>query len=326
MSAAVDQTVRAAVALLAALADDHPVHRRSELLSLGIPDAVQTAMVRRGALVRLRHGVYSLRDVVATTAPKDRHRIDLAAAAAGAREPVWAFGLSAALTLSMPLPFAAPEYLALVRASGDDERALTRASRHRLVIPDSRITTGPVLVESTTRVRGVPVVGPALAGVSAAAELTSARWRTALLDAALWQGATADEIRQLVDRWRHLGHRMELLEALARARPGAQTVLETFSRLALTERGLPEPVLQQAFYDEAGLIGYADMWWPGLRVIGEADGAVKYASRADIVKEKVREDRLRATGEAVVRWTFEEIEDDPDAVTARVWKAARRAA
>jgi hypothetical protein len=324
MSTEVDRIVLAAIELLATLTDDHPVHRRSELLSLGIPDAVQSAMVRRGVLVRLRHGVYALRELVDASAPAERHRIDLAAAAAGAREPVWAFGLSAALTLGMPLPCSPPEQLSLVRSSGGDERALGRTRRHRLVIPDSRITTGPVEAASTTTVRGVPVVGPALAALGAAAELTSARWRTALLDAALWQGATVDDIHRLVDLWRHVGHRSELIGALARARPGAQTVLETFSRLALMERGLPEPVLQQPFHDEAGLIGYVDMWWPSLRVIGEADGAVKYSSRADLVKEKVREDRLRATGDAVVRWTFEQIESDPDAVAARIWRAARR--
>jgi hypothetical protein len=326
MSTEVDRTVRAAVALLAALTDDQPVHRRSDLLALGITDAVQSAMVRRGALVRLRHGVYALRDLVDASTPVERHRIDLAAAVAGAREPVWAFGLSAALTLGMPLPVTVPEKIALVRPSGGDERALRRESRHRLAIPGSRITTGPVDAAATTTVRGVPVVGPGLAALGAATELTSPRWRTAVLDAALWQGATADDIRRLIDAWRHLGHRAELIEAIGRARPGAQTVLETLSRLALVERGLPEPVLQQPFYDEAGLIGYVDMWWPSLHVIGEADGAVKYNSRADIVKEKVREDRLRATGEAVVRWTFEQIEDDPDAVAARVWRAARRAA
>lgn len=326
MSSEVDRKVRAAAALLTMLADDQPVHRRSDLLALGITDADQTALVRRGLLVRLRHGVYALRDLADTTAPLDRHRIDLAAAVAGAREPVWGFGPSAALMLGMPLPFAAPGQLALVRKSGGDERALRRVSRHRLIIPDCHITTGPVEIESTRTVRGVPVVGPALASVGTAAELSSARWRTALLDAALWQGATLDDIQRVIDSWRHLGHRSDLLEALDRARPGAQTVLETFSRLAFVERGLPEPVLQQPFYDDAGLIGYADMWWPGLRVIGEADGAIKYSSRADLVKEKIREDRLRETGEAVVRWTFEQIEEQPDAVVARIWKAARRAA
>jgi hypothetical protein len=326
MSIEVDRTVCDAVALLAALADDHPVHRRSELLTLGVTDATQSAMVRRGALVRLRHGVYALPDLAHSADPAALHRVDLAAAAAGAREPVWSFGCSAALMLGMPLPFRAPEQLVLARASGGDERALRRDSRHRLVIPDCRIVTGPVVAASTRLVRGVPVVDPALAGVGAAADLTSARWRTALLDAALWQGATIEDLQRAIDMWRHLGHRTELLEALARARPGAQTVLETFSRLALVEQGLPEPILQQAFYDERGLIGYADMWWPDLHVIGEADGLVKYQTREDVIREKVREDRLRATGEGVVRWTPEEIENEPDAVAARVLRAARRAA
>lgn len=326
MSAHLDTNVHAAAAVLKALADEHPVHRRRELLQLGVTDAVQEAMVRRGVLVRLRHGVYSLRTLAETADPHERHRIDLAAAAAAADGRVWAFGVSAALVLGMSLPFAAPEQLNLVRSSGRDERALRRESRHRLVIPKIRITTGPVDADTTRTVRGVPVVSPGLAGVGAAADLASARWRTALLDAALWRGATVDDITRLVDTWRHLGHRAQLLEALGRARPGAQTVLETFSRLALVERGLPDPILQHPFYDEAGLIGYTDMWWPELRVIGEADGAMKYSTRADLVKEKVREDRLRETGQAVVRWTFEQIEDNPDAVVARVWKAARRAA
>ena len=197
MSTEVDHAVRAAVALLAVLVDDHPVHRRSELLALGIPDALQSAMVRRGVLVRLRHGVYSLRDLVESTVPAERHRIDLAAAVAGARDPVWAFGPSAALLLDMPLPYAVPPHLSLVRTSGSDERALHRASRHRLVIPDGQVTTGPVDPDSTMTVRGVPVVGPGLAGVGTAAELTSPRWRTALLDAALWRGATVDDVRRL---------------------------------------------------------------------------------------------------------------------------------
>ena len=84
-------------------------------------------------------------------------------------------------------------------------------------------------------------------------------------------------------------------------------MLETLSRLALIGEGLPEPELQVDFHDGSGLIGRVDMWWPGLGVIGEADGLVKYGTGADVVREKVREDRLRATGRMVVRWTWSEI-------------------
>ena len=321
----IDAQALACVTGLLEAAETHPVHRRRDLLRRGISDSLHVAMIRRGHLVRLRHGVYAVRSLVESAGPAERHRIDAAAAVAGGVEPAWAFGPTAALLRGMPLPFECPDRISLARSSGADERALRRPSRHRLVLPGTSITTGPIPPDHSV-VRGVPCVAPSLTAISTAVELTSARWRTALFDAALWRGATRDQLEREITLWRQLGHRTELLAALARARPGAQTVLETFSRLALVEGGLPEPILQQAFSDADGLIGYADMWWPTLRVIGEADGLGKYATRADLLAEKRREDRLRALGHAVVRWTFEDIEQHPDRVVAAITRAGRRAA
>lgn len=311
---------------LTELREEHPVLRRSDLLARGVPDALQSAMLRRGHLVRLRHGIYCLRPLAETDDPAERHRVDVAAAVAAAREPSWAFAESAALLHGFPLPFAVPSRLHVVRQSGLDERALRQPSRHRLVLPDADVTTGPVDADASVTIRGVPTVGPELAALSTAARMTSGRWRTALFDAALWAGGSVEGLERLVDVWRHLGHRGELLAALSHARVGAQTVLETFSRLALVNEGLPEPILQQEFRDANGLIGYVDMWWPDLGVIGEADGAVKYSTRDDLLREKVREDRLRALGWAVVRWTFENIRERPDQVAAAIRRAQRRAA
>lgn len=326
MSARIDAEALAAVRLLRDARRDSFVHRRHELLDLGITDALQSAMVRRSLLTRLRHGIYTLTDVVLAATPVDRHLIDLAACLASAREPAWSFGPSAALVRRMPLPYSVPNTLCVVRSSGGDERALRRPSQHRLATPKADVTTGPVDERACSVVQGIPVVGPALAAVSAASSMTSSRWQTALLDAALWQGASAEDVAVTLDQWRHLGHREELLAALERARVGAQTVFETFSRLALMEQGIPEPVLQQPFYDEDGLIGYVDMWWPDWNVIGEADGAVKYQARADVVTEKRREDRLRRRGPSIVRWMFDEIEEHPELVAARIRQSRRWAA
>lgn len=314
------------MAVLLDRAEVSPVHRRRDLLAQGISDTLQVAMVRRGELVRVRHGIYAPRSVVESAGQVERHRIDVLAAILAAREPVWSFGPSAALLSEMPLPFAVPERVSLGRASGADERALRQPSRHRLVLPDVHVTTGPIDPTSAVTVQGVPSVSAPLAALSTAALLTSSRWRTALFDAALWRGATAQQIAELIDDWRHLGHRVELLAALELARPGAQTVLETFSRLRFLEGGLPEPILQHPFYDEEGLIGYVDMWWPTLNVIGEADGLVKYRTRDDVIKEKRREDRLRAKGPRLVRWTFEDVEDHPDRVIAAILRASTAAA
>jgi hypothetical protein len=76
----------------------------------------------------------------------------------------------------------------------------------------------------------------------------------------------------------------------------------------------PMPDLQVPFSDEAGHIGDVDFYWRGLRMVGEADGRGKYLSPVllgekttaqVLVEEKVREDRIRATGEGVTRWPWE---------------------
>lgn len=86
---------------------------------------------------------------------------------------------------------------------------------------------------------------------------------------------------------------------------------ESASRLGMHLLGLPVPILQQPFYDAAGLIGIVDFWWPAFNLVGEFDGLGKYLrqdllngqSTADaVIAEKRREDRLRATSLRVTRW------------------------
>ena len=88
---------------------------------------------------------------------------------------------------------------------------------------------------------------------------------------------------------------------------------ESLSRARIRELGLVVPELQVEVSDRSGRVGRVDFWWPDVRLVGEFDGRVKYRtdglddSRAleeRVWAEKVREDRLRATGRAVVRWTW----------------------
>lgn len=327
MSRSTDDLCRAALRLMIDSEAARPVWRRDDLLLAGVADATQTAMLRRGLLTRLRHGIYVASSLLSQADARARHRIDLAAAVAGCREPVWTVGPSAALLRGMPMPHEVPGHLYLLRAGRQDLRSLTEPSRHRLVIPTTSTLS---LVDAPTQggpdAMGLPCVNWAAAAVTSAPHVP-ANWKVALFDCALWDGRTdIGSLEAAVERWRHLGGSRELHEALAQARPGAQTVLETLSRLALIGEGLPEPELQVAFHDGGGLIGRVDMWWPGLGVIGEADGLVKYGSGADIVREKAREDRLRATGRMVVRWTWSEITSAPGLVADRIRLAARFAA
>ncbi len=89
---------------------------------------------------------------------------------------------------------------------------------------------------------------------------------------------------------------------------------ESISRAAIHELGLPKPVLQQAFFDEEGLVGYTDFWWPDADLIGEFDGVAKYIREEFmngrtpgevVVDEKRREDRLRRQARSVARWGWQ---------------------
>ena len=152
--------------------------------------------------------------------------------------------------------------------------------------------------------------------------MSSLDWAVATMDAAAWQQpGIIQGLRMVVDDWPRLAGIGTVRRALPLVRAGAQSPLESLSRLRLVREGLPEPELQVRFDDDQGLIGYVDMWWPHLGVIGEADGLSKYQTRDDLLREKAREDRLRALGLVVVRWTWREIMSDPSAIAARVRRA-----
>lgn len=91
---------------------------------------------------------------------------------------------------------------------------------------------------------------------------------------------------------------------------------ESYSRALIHVAGFEAPVLQREFRDEAGLVGYSDFYWRGVRVAGEFDGIDKYLKpeflkgrtpAQAVVEEKLREDRIRATGAGVVRWVWAEL-------------------
>jgi very-short-patch-repair endonuclease len=78
-------------------------------------------------------------------------------------------------------------------------------------------------------------------------------------------------------------------------------------------------------YDEAGLIGRVDFLWRKHRIVGEADGRAKYDRPQVLWNEKRREDRLRAAGFEVVRWSWDDITHRPELVSERLLTAFARA-
>jgi hypothetical protein len=302
------------------------VFRRRDLLAWGVDDAILQVMFRRGIWIRLRHGVYVDATALNTGDPASMHRIHLAAAVAASDEVTLAFGPSAALLHGLPLPFPAPDEVHLLRESRQDLRSMTRPSKHPLTIPSMRVFGHAGAVALATTVDGIASVPADIAALTTA-PLVSFTRKVGLFDAVLWDGTVeVDDLRRTLAQWPQLGGSVATLAALDLARRGAQSYLETLSRLSLVRKGLPEPLLQVPLHDRDGLIGIVDMLWPGWKVIGEADGALKYQTRQDLVDEKRREDRLRALGFVVVRWMWADILSSADRVAQDIRRAARVAA
>jgi hypothetical protein len=99
--------------------------------------------------------------------------------------------------------------------------------------------------------------------------------------------------------------------ALHRATPRAETVLESVSRAAIEWLGFDDPELQVEFRSD-GVRDRVDMWWKHARVVGEADGELKYdgslqpAAQA-IRNEKERDRRLRRHTSGVVHWSWSDV-------------------
>ena len=104
----------------------------------------------------------------------------------------------------------------------------------------------------------------------------------------------------------------------------AESVLESISRVAFDELGLPPPDLQAWVGDKDEIIGRADFLWRAYRTVGEADGALKYADPARAMAQLERDARLRAAGFEVVHFTWRDVTRTPDQVAASIKTAFRR--
>lgn len=104
--------------------------------------------------------------------------------------------------------------------------------------------------------------------------------------------------------------------ALDFADPASESPGESVSRALMHRLGFQPPTLQSEVRDAQGLAGRTDFEWREERLCGEFDGRIKY-QRAEylrgrtasevVVDEKYREDRIRATGRRVIRWTWKEL-------------------
>jgi len=117
-------------------------------------------------------------------------------------------------------------------------------------------------------------------------------------------------------------------EAIAFADGRAESVLETRSRLALRDWGIPAPEPQVRIGNAwGGFVARVDFYWDEFGVVGEADGDLKYDGKdpEPLLDEKKRQGLLEDLELPVVRWGSRDMRDF-GAVAGRLERTFARAA
>ena len=159
----------------------------------------------------------------------------------------------------------------------------------------------------------LPVVAPAHLFVDLAVARADRRWPVADLvalgDAVCgWGPAWQQSLVAAASAYAGRPGAAYLSSALALVRVGAESPMESRTRVVLVTAGLPEPELNQDVFSPTGAwLGRVDMLWRRARVIGEYEGDAHRSDRnrwrADI--DRVR--RMEAAGYRVIRITLDDL-------------------
>ena len=283
--------------------------RDAERLGLGADDLGR--LVRRGRLIRLCRGHYTTRT---DATPEELHLLRTIALVRSYDGRVAASHHSGCLVHGLPL-FASG--LGRVRLTRTRDRQRRSGADHGV---DPRLCAA-VTVRRAGLTAGVLALPAAVCVVQTGCR-NGAGAALVAADAALrLHRATPDAIAEAVALC--AGHRgirpvraaLEVADG-RRESPGESLTALLFARHGVRAR--PQVVIE-AF----GVPYRVDFLLEDAPVIVEFDGAAKYATREDVVAEKLREDRLRELGYEVVRITWADLAD-PASVVRRIEAAVRR--
>jgi hypothetical protein len=286
----------------------------AELGAAGVSAGRIRRLVQRGVLVPVGRGVYA-RAKVAT--PRGGQTLQVAAALAVGRPGAVGSYHSAAVIHGLDLLGRPPHETAVTHPPGIGSGTRRRGVHvHVAELPGGHVTVvGGVRVTSVARtVVDLARTSPFRSGVVVAdsalraKQTTKAELEAVIADCTRWPGLRrAGEVVNFSDG-------------------KSESVLESISRVAFREQGIPAPELQELVGGDDGWLGRADFLWRRYGTIGEADGAMKYASPNKAVAQLRRDRELRAAGFEVVHFTWDEIVRTPGQVAADLWAALRRGA
>lgn len=286
-----------------------------QLLDWGAERWTIPRLCAEGVLVRIERGHYVLPWAGATDNRWSQRRSEhLRSVAARAASETVAGLRSGALAWGLPVS-SIPARAELLRPPGSGYLRSARTIR-RLVDPDH-----------ITDINGVPVTSLARTAVDVALDLPTPK-ALITVDAVLRRGTSRRELLSILDSLGSTRGCRRARQTIEWAEPHAESALESGGRGELLIRGAPRPWCNVSFrLDDTEF--RVDNWWPGIPLIGEADGALKYSN--DVGAQSLWQEKLRQEwfedelGLAVFRYIDTEVRLTPDALFARWERKAARA-
>lgn len=289
------------------LCDENGYVTRNDLHRVGYLDRALYRSVRRGDLVRLRHGAYTLPDIWEGLDPAGRHLVRARAVVGNARSPVALSHASALVTLGTPFWGVPLDDVHVTRLDEKSGRREAGVAQHRgtVRVDDLSRWSGSWVTSPTRTALDLTTIVGTQAALVAIDGLLAARLTTVESVAAASRASpnrphtlTTDLVLRLVDG-------------------RSESVGESRTRYLCWTQGLPAPVLQYEVREGGIVLARLDLAWPQLRVWAEFDGQGKYTSSRrpgesieDVVlREKTREDLVRRlTGWSCIRICWADLE------------------
>jgi hypothetical protein len=288
----------------------------------GLTERQIYSLVRSGELVKVRHGAYASKSILAEADedPGLRHAIEVAAARARRSDSGTASHHSAALIRGLSLLREPPPGTVTLTIPpgkrGGRYRTPVGVTCHVAELPGKHVMER----------HGVPLTTAARTVIDLA-RTSPFQDAVVVADSALFERrASKTEMRRVLAdcaRWPGIDKARKVVEF---ADPRSESVLESCARVRFAELGLERPELQAPVLDASGKrIALADFCWRRRGVIAEADGMLKYQEQGDLSLKYKRDERLLEAGWELVHFTWAQLFGDPAQVVTRIRNAFARA-
>lgn len=293
--------------MLEHLADAFGVLLRRDMVLAGIHDDAIARLRRRGAIVRIRQGVYVLADRWHAADPRDRHLMLAQGTWRLYDDRVALSHVSAAMALGAPAHDLDLSVAHLTNLGGRGDRLRASVAHHQ----------GGILVDDVTRAGGRWLTSPARTALDTAS-VSRHDGAICVLDWFLrFGGVSAEELQVHLARRLTWPDHLELAFKVGLADGRSESVLETLFRLRVGESSLPQPDLQFEIRHPSGRVaGVTDFAWHRGALLAETDGKEKYHRHRKpgetieqmVMREKAREDLLRElTGYSMMRFVWADL-------------------